>query len=93
LWIALNDSILEPLLEKAKEHEKKYEWLQATKVYDEAFGVSLRKQDFLKASELQERKGFCFFRAAFQSQTNIEFLKLIKKAIQAYQKESEQITN
>jgi tetratricopeptide (TPR) repeat protein len=80
---------LEPLLKKAKEHEKKYEWLQATKLYDEAYDLSLKKQDFLKASELQERKGCCFFRAAFQSQTNIEFRKLIKKAIQAYQKESE----
>jgi len=85
----VSEGTLEFLLKKAKELEKKYEWLQATKLYDEASGVALKKQDFLKASELQARKGFCFFRAAFQAQTNIEFQKLLKKAIQAYQKESE----
>jgi KaiC/GvpD/RAD55 family RecA-like ATPase len=85
----LSEGTLELLLSKAKELEKKYEWLQASKVYDEASGSALKKQEFLKASELQERKGFCFFRAAFQAQTNIEFQKLLKNAIQAYQKESE----
>ena len=85
----MSEGTLELLLSKAKELEKKYEWLQASKVYDEASGLALKKQDFLKASELQERKGFCFFRAAFQAQTNIEFQKLLENAIQAYQKESE----
>jgi len=87
----LSEGALELLLSKAKELEKKYEWLQATEFYEEATGLALKKQDFLKASELQECKGFCFFRAAFQAQTNIEFQKLLKKAIQAYQKETEAI--
>jgi len=83
----LNDDALELLLNKAKKQEKKYEWLQATRLYNEATDLALKKRAKFKAAELQARKGFCFYRAAFQAQTNMEFQKLLKKSIQAYQKE------
>ena len=35
---------LEPLLKKAKELEKKYEWLQATKSYNEASDLAFKRE-------------------------------------------------
>jgi len=76
LLIALGNVSLESLLDEAKESEKKYEWFQATKVYDEAF--SLVSEDFLKAAELRERIGLCFFKAALQADTNDIFRDRMK---------------
>ena len=75
-----------PLLEKAKELEKRYNWLDAVDFYEQAY--SLVSKDFLKAAELQERIGFCFIKAADQAETNKEFRKHMKQAVQAYRKES-----
>jgi KaiC/GvpD/RAD55 family RecA-like ATPase len=86
---ALVKGILAPLLAKAKEYEKRYEWLQAAEVYSKATKLALKHQDPLKATGLQERLGFCFYRSAFQAQTNIEFRKLLKQAINAYETESQ----
>ncbi|MGD9130559.1 MAG: ATPase domain-containing protein [Candidatus Bathyarchaeota archaeon] len=86
---ALKSSNLEPLLDKVKEQEKKYEWLQAAEYYKKASGLAVEENDFLKAAEFQERTGFCFYRAAHQAETNREFQKLLKQAIQSYEKESE----
>lgn len=75
-------------MKKAKELEKKYEWLQAAKIYPKASSVILKNNDLSKAAGLHEKMGFCFYRASLQAQTNIEFRKLLKQAIQAYKKES-----
>ena len=64
MWIALDNVSLESLLDKAKELEKKYEWLQATDYYEKAADLALKQKDSLKAADLQERIGFCFFKAA-----------------------------
>jgi hypothetical protein len=88
LWGTLIENMLEPLLKKAKEHEKTYEWLQAKQFYKKAADLALEMKDLLKAAELQERLGYCLYRAAFQAQTNSDFRKLLKQAIQAYEKES-----
>ena len=85
----LLNGTLEPLLNKAKEHEKKYEWLQAAKDYEKASKLSFEAKDFLKAAEFQERIGFCYYRGAMQAETNAEFRSLLKKSICAYEKESE----
>ncbi|MFC1487804.1 ATPase domain-containing protein [Thermoproteota archaeon] len=74
-------------MNKAKEQEKKFEWLQATNSYDEASDLALKEKDSFKAAELQERLGFCFIKAADQADTNKEFRKLMKQAVQAYRKE------
>ena len=80
---------MDSLLSKAKEHEKKYEWLQATKLYKEVADLASEEKDLAKVSELQEQTGYCFYRVAFQAETNIEFRRLMKQAIQAYEKEIE----
>ena len=88
LWIVLQKDSLEFLLKKAKEFEKKYEWLQAAKIYKEASNLVLKEKAFLKAAEFQEKLGFCFYRTALQAKTNINFKKTIKKSILAHEKES-----
>jgi KaiC/GvpD/RAD55 family RecA-like ATPase len=74
-------------LNRAKEHEKEFEWLQATEHYGKAVELVISEKDISKAAELQEKKGFCFYRSAFQARDNVEFKKTIKKAIRSYQKE------
>jgi hypothetical protein len=88
LWVALKDSTLESLIEKAKEHEKKYEWLQAAEEYKKAVDLVLNEKDVTKVANLQERIGFSFYRASLQAQSNTEFRKILKKSIIAYEKES-----
>ncbi|MGD9130432.1 MAG: hypothetical protein PVH73_02525 [Candidatus Bathyarchaeota archaeon] len=86
LLMALQNSNLEPLLKKAKEYEKKYEWLQAAKYYKKASDLALAEKCVLKTAEFQECLGLCFNRAASQVQTNLEYKKCIKQAIKAYEK-------
>lgn len=49
LWIALQEVNLESLLKKAKELEKKYEWLQATKIYKRASDLARAECIHMKA--------------------------------------------
>ena len=72
------------LLNKAKELEKRYDWLGAAKFYEKA--SDLVSKDFLKAAELFERIGFCYFRAALQAETNKQFRNRMKLAVQAYER-------
>jgi len=89
LWINLNDGVLEPLLNEAKELEKKYEWLQAAEYYRKALDLEIDEKNILKAAELQEKIGYCYYRASFQAQSNTEFQKLMKIAVKSYEKELE----
>ena len=66
LWITLQNGNLGSLLDRAKDLEEKYEWLQAAKDYEKASELSLEAKDLLKAAELQQRVGFCYYRAAMQ---------------------------
>jgi len=86
---SLQKGNLESLLEKAKELENKYEWLQAAENYRKAAELVLTKKDILKAADLNERIGFCYYRASLQAQSNSEFRKILKFSILAYEKESE----
>jgi tetratricopeptide (TPR) repeat protein/KaiC/GvpD/RAD55 family RecA-like ATPase len=89
LLISLPDENLESLITKAKELEKKYEWLQAAELYQKSVEFASIEKDLLKAAELQKKFGFCFYKAAFQSHSNIEYRKRMQQATQAYQKEIE----
>ena len=85
---SLQKGNLESLLDKAKELEKKYEWLQAAKCYGKASelvfdGIALKKAD------LNEGMGFCYYKASLQAKSNVEFRKILKCSIHAYEKESE----
>jgi hypothetical protein len=87
--MSLQNTASELLLKKAKEEEKRYEWLQAAEFYGKAADLAYEKKDFSNAAECEEWLGFCFYRAAFQADTNFGFKRLLKRAIQAYKKESE----
>jgi hypothetical protein len=78
---------LEPLLEKAKELEKRYDWFDATDFYEQAY--SLVSEDFLKGAELQERIGFCFFNAAWQAETTDIFRNRMELAVKSYKKSAD----
>jgi len=81
----LNNAGLESLLNKAKELEKKYEWLQATEFYQNAFDQTSETKDVLKATELQEKLGYCYLRAALQSQQTEQNWKRMNLAIKAHE--------
>jgi len=83
--IALQDRNLESLLKEAKEHEKKYEWLQAAEYYNKACDLSVDKKNILKAAEIQEKTAYCYFRAALQAQLPEQNKKGINQAIRAYE--------
>jgi len=84
LWVALKDSNLESLIEKAKELEKKYDWIQAADFYEEA--ASKVQEDSMKTAELREPIGYCFLRAAFQAETNEQFRNRMNQSVEAYEK-------
>ncbi len=82
------DGTLESLLNKAKELEKKYEWLQAAEIYKKASFLAVDEEDVLKAADLTERRGFCCYKASMQAESNVEFRRILKSSILAYEKES-----
>ena len=81
----MKKSDLEHLVGNAKTQEKKYEWLQATKYYDKALSLALKNNVLTKVAELQEKIGYCYFRAAFQSETKEQFRSQMKLAARAYE--------
>jgi len=86
LWISLQSSNLESLLKKATELENKYEWLKAAEVYEKAFDLKTKNNEPKNSAELYNKKGFCFFKAAFQAESNYQFTRIMKLAIQSYEK-------
>jgi hypothetical protein len=84
--MTLDNYSLEYLLDEAKEHEKRYEWSQAAKILEKASLIFQKNNDYTKIVEINEKTGFCYFRAALQAQNNEENVERIKYAIQFYQK-------
>ena len=85
LVIALQGSSLESILDKARELEKKYEWLQAIEYYKKGSSLVLERNELAKIAELQEKIGFCFFRGAFQAESNTDFRSRMKLGARAYE--------
>lgn len=75
---------LQHFLARAKEKEKRYDWLTAVEFHKKALSQALKQQDFLKAGDIKERVGCCFHRAAFQAETNTDFKKRMELAGNAY---------
>ena len=84
----LNNASLESLLEKGKQLEKNYEWLQASKCYKLGAEIALKKNDASRATELMEKIGFCYYRSAFQAKTNRQFRDRLTKSISQFKNES-----
>ena len=80
---------LESFLAKAHNLEKKYDWIGAAKLYKKASRLTLEKRNFGKAANLYSYLGYCYGRAAFQSDSNRVFKARIKLSVEAYEKASE----
>ena len=74
------------LLDKGKEHEKSYEWLQAAENYNKAALLTTNAKEYVRAITIQERSGFSYFMASNQQETFEKFRDLIILAIDAYDK-------
>jgi len=70
------------VMEKAEEQEKKYDWLEAAKCYEQALHFESIAVSF--AAETWERIGFCYSRASTQTEDLEEFKKIRQLAAEAY---------
>jgi len=75
---------VEEVFSKAGVLEKKYDWIKAAILYEQALGM-VGKEDFLKKGEIQERIGFCFHRAAFQGKSREEFKERLQQSVKGYE--------
>jgi len=80
---------LQQIFALAKEKEKSYNWLAAADLYEKAYGHIIEEKDFVKAGEIEERIGYCFYGAAFQAESQGEFGKRMQLAVEAYEKAAE----
>ncbi len=76
---------VEETIDKAELLEKKYDWLEAVELYKQALDMA-GKDDFSKKGEIQEKIGHCFYRAAFQAESQEEFKERMRQAVGAYEK-------
>jgi hypothetical protein len=76
------DENIEETLNRAKEQEKKYKWLEAYELYDKALKTC--DKDYSRKGEIQEKIGYSLYRAAFQNEQEEDFLNGVKEAIDAY---------
>ena len=71
------------LLERAKDQEKKFSWLEAANSYEDAVNFGSLSQPVV--AETLERIGFCYNFASRQAETLEEFKRLRQLAAEAYQ--------
>ena len=83
--VTLQNINLESLLKKAKEQEKKYQWLQAIKTYKKVLKLSSEVEKSVEKWKIYERMGYGFFRAALQAETRKQFELRMKFASKNYQ--------
>jgi len=69
-------------LEKAREQEKRYDWLAAANSYQQALHADSAM--ISSAWEIWERIGFCYQLASRQTESLEEFKKLTQLAVKAY---------
>jgi hypothetical protein len=74
----------EPILERAKEYERNYDWLEAAKCYEKLLVSNPEKASF--TGDLWERVGFCYACASRQAESAEEFLKTRQSAVEAYRR-------
>ncbi len=79
---------VEEAISKAKVLEKKYDWLEAADLYEQALR-RVRKGDFLRRGGIQARIGHCLRRAAFQAENQVECRKRKQQAVEAYEQACE----
>ncbi len=77
-----NESLLVP---EARSFEKRFDWLEAAKLYLHSINKNSKKLISSFSKDLQERAGLCFFRSAFQAETPIEFQRRLVTATECYE--------
>ena len=78
----MNTSV-DDTLSQAAEHEKRYEWLEAAKLIENALN-KVDKEDYFRRAQIQEKAGYALHRAAFQNEQKEEFLDGLRKAADGY---------
>jgi hypothetical protein len=76
---------VEEILRQAEQLEKDYDWLGAAESCKKALNL-LPQDEFLKMGEIQERVGFCLYRAAMQAEAKEEFQQKMRNAVESYKK-------
>jgi len=79
---------VEKTMSRAVELEKNYDWMGSVELYRTALSM-VPGQDVLKAAEVHERVGYCWFRAAMQAGSVEEFKKRMRLSVEAYEKAAE----
>ncbi|MFX1304290.1 MAG: hypothetical protein ACFE9X_13125, partial [Promethearchaeota archaeon] len=74
----------ESLLDKAREEERKYNWIEATALYEKVVKFYLEKNLVEKAANCYKNLGYAHFRGADTIETAEDYLKQLKCAIKAY---------
>ncbi len=74
---------VEEVFGKAQVLEKKYDWIKAIVLYEQALRA-VGKRDFWRKGEIQEKIGYFFYRAAFQAETQPEFKRRMELSVEAY---------
>jgi hypothetical protein len=71
-------------LEKAKAHEKEYEWAEAARCYEQI--VLFGSDDASFIGDVWEKIGFCYTCASRQAESTAEFVNLRRSAVEAYER-------
>lgn len=74
----------ENLVKKALVEEKSYNWLEATKLYEQVANSYLKKNLLGKTAEIYSKLGYAFSHAAFTVKTSEKLVEYIKQTIKAY---------
>jgi KaiC/GvpD/RAD55 family RecA-like ATPase len=80
------DADLQVTLQKAKEKEGKYEWLEAAKSFEK---LSSGQELPFSAAEIWEKVAFCYSHASRQTEDREQFGKLRQRAVDAYRNAAE----
>ncbi|MFX0010935.1 MAG: nitrilase-related carbon-nitrogen hydrolase, partial [Candidatus Hermodarchaeota archaeon] len=78
----------ETLINKAREEERKYNWIEAADLYEKAVKFYLDENLIEKAANHYKNLGYAHFRGADIVETPEDYLKQLKCAIEAYKESS-----
>jgi hypothetical protein len=79
---------IEESLNRATGLEKGYEWLKASKLYEQALSM-VDERDYIRRGEILERAAYCRGRAAYKSENREEFKTLLEATSSGYNRAAE----
>jgi len=72
------------LLERAEVEEKKYNWIEAAKLYERAANSFLDKNMIKEAAETKKKLGYAYMEAAHTVETTEEFIEFNNRTVNAF---------